>query len=334
MGTPAIAADDLHKSYGEVVALDGVSFAVPFGSVTGLLGRNGSGKTTTVAILATSVRADAGGARVAGFDVARQPEAVRRSIGFAGQFAAVDANLTGTENLVLIGRLSRLGRRQARRRAVELAERFGITDAAGRLVRTYSGGMRRRLDLAAALVASPPVVFLDEPTTGLDPESRHGLWETITELVASGTTVLLTTQYLEEADALCDQVVIIERGRVVATGTPAELKASVGTVVIELTFPTDTDAQVAADRLVGCGWHPERSGSVVSVRSERGSQAVVAVARDLDGVSPDPRAVSVREATLDDAFLALTATQGATASGSDGAGPGPAGAPAVTESAR
>ena len=334
MGTPAIAADNLRKSYGEVVALDWVSFAVSWGSVTGLLGRNGSGKTTTVAILATSVRPDTGGAKVAGFDVARQPEAVRRSIGFAGQFAAVDANLTGTENLVLIGRLSRLGRRQARRRAVELAERFGITDAAGRLVRTYSGGMRRRLDLAAALVASPPVVFLDEPTTGLDPESRLGLWETITELVGGGTTVLLTTQYLEEADALYDQVVIIERGQVVACGTPAELKASVGTVVIELTFPTDTDAEVVTDRLVGCGWRPECAGSVVYLRSECGSQAVVAVVRALEGACPDPLAVSIRKATLDDAFLALTATEGVTASGSDGAVSGRKGAGAGTGSAR
>ncbi len=235
MGEAAIVVDDLAKSYGALVALDGIGFEVAPGTVTGLLGPNGSGKTTTVAILATALRPDSGVARVYGRDVVRDPAGVRQIIGFAGQFAAVDANLTGKENLVLIGRLSRLGREKARRHAVELAERFGLTDAADRLVRTYSGGMRRRLDIAAALVHRPPVIFLDEPTTGLDPESRLWLWETVRELVAGGTTALLTTQYLEEADALADEVVIIEHGRVVEVGTPAALKARVGTAVVELT---------------------------------------------------------------------------------------------------
>ena len=235
VGEAAIVVDDLAKSYGALVALDGIGFEVAPGTVTGLLGPNGSGKTTTVAILATALRPDSGVARVYGRDVVRGPAGVRQIIGFAGQFAAVDANLTGKENLVLIGRLSRLGREKARRHAVELAERFGLTDAADRLVRTYSGGMRRRLDIAAALVHRPPVIFLDEPTTGLDPESRLWLWETVRELVAGGTTALLTTQYLEEADALADEVVIIEHGRVVEVGTPAALKARVGTAVVELT---------------------------------------------------------------------------------------------------
>ena len=308
MGEAAIVVDDLAKSYGAVVALEGIGFEVAPGTVTGLLGPNGSGKTTTVAILATALRPDSGVARVCGHDVVRDPAGVRQMIGFAGQFAAVDANLTGRENLVLIGRLSRLGRQRARRHAVELAERFGLSDAADRLVRTYSGGMRRRLDIAAALVHRPPVIFLDEPTTGLDPESRLWLWETVRELVAGGTTALLTTQYLEEADALADQVVIIDHGRIVEIGTPAALKARVGTAVVELTFTTGADADAAESHLARSPFAAERAGSTLRVRSEHGSAAVIEILRALDGASSAPTGVAIREATLDDVFLALTGT--------------------------
>jgi len=308
VGEAAIVVDDLAKSYGAVVALEGIGFEVAPGTVTGLLGPNGSGKTTTVAILATALRPDRGVARVCGRDVVRDPAGVRQMIGFAGQFAAVDANLTGKENLVLIGRLSRLGRQKARRHAIELAERFGLTDAADRLVRTYSGGMRRRLDVAAALVHRPPVIFLDEPTTGLDPESRLWLWETIRELVAGGTTALLTTQYLEEADALADEVVIIDHGRVVEVGTPPALKARVGTAVVELTFATGADADAAESHLARSPFAAERAGSILRVRSEHGSAAVIEILRALDGASSAPTGVAIREATLDDVFLALTGT--------------------------
>lgn len=308
MGEAAIVVDDLAKSYGAVVALEGIGFEVAPGTVTGLLGPNGSGKTTTVAILATALRPDRGVARVCGRDVVRDPAGVRQMIGFAGQFAAVDANLTGKENLVLIGRLSRLGRKRARRHAIELAERFGLSDAADRLVRTYSGGMRRRLDVAAALVHRPPVIFLDEPTTGLDPESRLWLWETVRELVAGGTTALLTTQYLEEADALADEVVIIDHGRVVEVGTPAALKARVGTAVVELTFATGADADAAESHLARSPFAAERAGSILRVRSEHGSAAVIEILRALGGASSAPNGVAIREATLDDVFLALTGT--------------------------
>src|SRR5215468_3220661 len=271
MSDPAIEADGLSKSFGEVVALDGLGFRVPAGSVLGLLGPNGSGKTTTVSILSTALRQDSGRATVLGLDVAADPARVRRVIGFAGQFAAVDPNLTGRENLTLIGRLSRVGRRRARVRADELLDGFGLSAAAGRLVRTYSGGMRRRLDVAAALVHQPPVLFLDEPTTGLDPESRFALWDSVRDLARSGTTVLLTTQYLEEADALADQVVIISAGRVADTGTPAELKARFGTVVFHLDFGGQEAAQAAHAALASAGYRPQRDGAGIQVRSAAGS---------------------------------------------------------------
>ena len=310
MSDPAIEADGLSKSFGEVVALDGLSFRVPAGSVLGLLGPNGSGKTTTVSILSTALRQDGGRATVLGLDAAADPARVRRVIGFAGQFAAVDPNLTGRENLTLIGRLSRIGRRQARVRADELLDGFGLSAAAGRLVRTYSGGMRRRLDVAAALVHQPPVLFLDEPTTGLDPESRFALWDSVRDLARSGTTVLLTTQYLEEADALADQVVIIAAGRVADTGTPAQLKARFGTVVFNLGFGTPADAETASLVLAAEGYRPERAGTGLRVRSDSGSGAVTAVLRALAGRVPDPVSVSVREPTLDDVFLTLTSHGG------------------------
>jgi ABC-2 type transport system ATP-binding protein len=306
MGDPAVEADGLRKSFGEVVALDGLSFAAPPGSVLGLLGPNGSGKTTTVSILSTALRPDGGRGCVQGLDVVADAARVRRVIGFAGQFAAVDPNLTGRENLTLIGRLSRLGRGEARVRADELLDSFGLGAAAGRLVRTYSGGMRRRLDVAAALLHRPPVLFLDEPTTGLDPESRFALWDSVRALSRSGTTVLLTTQYLEEADALADQVVIISAGRVADTGTPAELKARFGTVLFRLGFGGPAAADAAWTVLASAGYRPERAGADVQVRSASGSGELTGLLRALEGRAPDPVSVAVREPTLDDVFLSLT----------------------------
>jgi ABC-2 type transport system ATP-binding protein len=223
-----VVAEGLGKRFGDTWVLRDVSFAVPAGTVLGLLGPNGAGKTTTVKLLTTLLTPSAGRASVAGLDVAAEPQAVRESIGLAGQHATVDELLTGRFNLEMIGRLNHIGRRAARTRAAELLERFALTEAADRLVRTYSGGMRRRLDLAASLVTAPPVLFLDEPTTGLDPRSRNDLWALLRELVAGGTTLVLTTQYLEEADQLCDDIVVLDRGTVIARGTPSELKAMVG----------------------------------------------------------------------------------------------------------
>ena len=277
----------------------------------GLLGPNGSGKTTTVSILSTFIRPDSGRAAVCGLDVLKSAAQVRAAIGFAGQFAAVDPNLTGRENLALIGRLSRLPRAQAGRRAIELLADFDLTEASGRLVRTYSGGMRRRLDLAAALAHRPPVLFLDEPTTGLDLESRMVLWDSIRALVRDGTTVLLTTQYLEEADALADQIVIIDHGKAVDVGTPAQLKARFGAVVFTLGFGAEADAVRAAVAIAeGARYLPERTGTSVSVRSSVGSGSLAAILRTFGTAGqdpiPDPVSMAVHEPTLDDVFLALT----------------------------
>jgi daunorubicin resistance ABC transporter ATP-binding subunit len=309
MNDLVIEAEGLRKTFGQVTALDGLSLRVPRGTVLGLLGPNGSGKTTTVSILSTALAPDAGHATVLGADVVREAAAVRRVIGFAGQFAAVDPNLTGRENLTLIARLSRVDRKQVRARAGELLDAFGLTPAAGRLVRTYSGGMRRRLDVAAALLHNPPVLFLDEPTTGLDPESRLGLWESIRGLVRDGTTVLLTTQYLDEADLLADEVVVISEGRIVGTGTPAELKARFGSVVFDLGFGTRSEADLATAALSAAGYRPELSGTGIRIRSADGSGTVARVLRTLDGRVPDPTSVAVREPTLDDVFLSLTGGQ-------------------------
>src|SRR6478735_1867631 len=239
----AVETSRLHKRYGSVEALRGVDLLVETGSVFGLLGPNGAGKTTAVRILTTLLKPDEGSARVVGYDVVREAASVRREIGLAGQYAAVDENLTGFENLDMVGRLYHLGRGHSRARARELLESFDLADAGGRLVRTYSGGMRRRLDLAAALVARPPVLFLDEPTTGLDLRSRIGLWEAIEALVSEGTTVLLTTQYLDEADRLADEIAVIDHGKVIAEGTAADLKAKVGgqTLDVRPTDPADLD---------------------------------------------------------------------------------------------
>jgi daunorubicin resistance ABC transporter ATP-binding subunit len=314
MNDPAIEADTLRKAYGTITALDGLSFQVPAGSVLGLLGPNGSGKTTAVSILSTTLRPDAGRAIVCGLDAVADAPAVRQLIGLAGQFAAVDANLTGRENLMLIARLSRVGRRHASGRAAELLDQFGLMPAADRLVRTYSGGMRRRLDVAAALLHHPRVLFLDEPTTGLDPESRIVLWDSIAGLVRDGTTLLLTTQYLEEADALADNIVIIAAGQMVDTGTPSQLKSRLGAVMFTLGFAGEPEAVRACRVLAAAGQPAERTGSHVSMRSAAGSGAIAQVLRVLDGQVPDPVTVTVREPTLDDVFLALTGS-GITAGG-------------------
>jgi ABC-2 type transport system ATP-binding protein len=311
----AIEAVGLRKAYGSVTALNGLTLQVPTGSVAGLLGPNGSGKTTTVSILSTALRADAGRAAVRGLDVVADAARVRALIGFAGQFAAVDPNLTGRENLTLIGRLSRVGRRLATTRAEQLLDVFGLGDAADRLVRGYSGGMRRRLDLAAALVHRPPVLFLDEPTTGLDPESRFQLWESVRDLARTGTTVLLTTQYLEEADALADQVVIIADGRVADTGTPRQLKERFGTVVFTLGFAAPADARTASRLLAAAGYQAEADLAALRVSSDSGSGALPGLLRLLDRV-PDPLSVAIREPTLDDVFLTLTGQVPASQGGS------------------
>jgi ABC-2 type transport system ATP-binding protein len=312
MSGPAIETHGLRKAFGDVTALDGLSLAALPGSVLGLLGPNGSGKTTTVSILSTSLRPDGGRATVRGLDVVADAARVRRVIGFAGQFAAVDPNLTGRENLTLIGRLSRVGRRQSRVRAGELLDSFGLSAAADRLVRTYSGGMRRRLDVAAALLHQPPVLFLDEPTTGLDPESRFALWDAVRDLARSGTTVLLTTQYLEEADALADQIVVISAGRIADTGTPAQLKSRFGTAVFHLGFDGQAGARTAETVLAAAGYGPARDGAGIQVRSATGSGDLTGILRALEGRAPDPLTVAVREPTLDDVFLSLT---GGTAKG-------------------
>jgi daunorubicin resistance ABC transporter ATP-binding subunit len=297
----------LVKRFGEVLALDHVDLAVPEGTVLGLLGPNGAGKTTAVRILSTTLLPDAGAARVLGFDVADRAGEVRARIGLAGQYAAVDDNLTGRENLVLIGSLAHLRRRSLRPRADELLERFGLTEAAERTVRTYSGGMRRRLDLAAALVHDPPVLFLDEPTSGLDPASRGELWAMVRELVAQGTTVLLTTQYLEEADQLADRIVVIDRGRTIADGTAADLKATLGATVIELAMEGPAEASAVRETLARLRLGElDREGATVRLSARQGTRALVETLRALDAEGLEPVRLAVREPSLDDVFLALT----------------------------
>jgi ABC-2 type transport system ATP-binding protein len=306
----AIVVEGLVKRYGDAAALDGLDLRVPEGTALGLLGPNGAGKTTTVRILTTLLRPDAGRALVAGVDVTQQPADVRRRIGMAGQTAALDYTLSGRENLVMFGRLQRLGRRQANRAADRLLADFRLTDVAGKAVRTYSGGMARRLDLAAALIATPKVLFLDEPSTGLDPPSRLELWDVLAGLVASGVTLLLTTQYLEEADRLADHVAVVDHGKVITSGTPDELKRRMGgeRVDVHLANPADLDRAVLALRPVAQG-EPivDVATAVVGVPAAAGASAVIAeVVRALDRHQIAMSDISTHRPTLDDVFLSVT----------------------------
>ena len=300
-----IRASGLVKRFGDVTALDGLDLAVPEGTVLGLLGPNGAGKTTAVRILTTLLRPDEGSAEVAGLDLLTHPEAVRRRIGLSGQYAAVDEYLTGFENLEMVGRLYRLGKSQSRRRAEELLDRFSLADAGNRPVKTYSGGMRRRLDLASALVHEPPVLFLDEPTTGLDPVSRKTIWTEVEQLNHDGTTVFLTTQYLEEADQLADRVGIIDFGKLVAEDTPKVLKAQLGHPHLEIKLSDDgTDRAEEVVARFGKPL-PMRDGAVL-VELERGAGGVAPVVRALDEAGLNVEALDLVEPSLDDVFLART----------------------------
>jgi ABC-2 type transport system ATP-binding protein len=303
----AIETEGLVKVFGETRAVDGLDLQVEAGTVYGVLGPNGAGKTTTIRILATLLRPDAGTARVLGHDVVTDAQAVRAAVSLTGQFASVDEELTGAENLVLVGRLLGLGRRVAATRAAELLEAFGLADAASRLVRDYSGGMRRRLDIAASLVRTPSLLFLDEPTTGLDPRSRNQVWDIVRVLVAEGTTVLLTTQYLDEADQLADRVAIVDRGRVIAEGTPGELKARLGAgaVHVRLHDPAQRDAagRLLAGALGGVQYASDPVGlSARGADAEQVAAALACLAQAGIGVTE----FSLGQPTLDEVFLALT----------------------------
>lgn len=310
----AIYAEGLVKTFGAVRALDGVDLDVPEGTVLGLLGPNGAGKTTAVRVLTTLLRPDSGKAVVAGLDVLKQPNEVRRSIGLSGQFAAIDEYLTGRENLQMVGQLYQLTARDAKKRAGELLERFNLADAADRTAKTYSGGMRRRLDLAAALVVRPPVMFMDEPTTGLDPRNRMQLWEVIEDLVAGGTTLLLTTQYLEEADRLAHDIAVVDHGKVIARGTSDQLKAQTGGERVEVVVHdreeiATAEAVLAGHSLPGTG--PE--GVTVEQHSRRltvpvagGAKLLAEIIRELDGRGVEIDDIGLRRPTLDDVFITLT----------------------------
>ncbi|MFD0151490.1 ATP-binding cassette domain-containing protein [Streptomyces sp. NPDC055721] len=310
----AIYAEGLVKTFGDVRALDGVDLDVPEGTVLGLLGPNGAGKTTTVRVLTTLLQPDSGRAVVAGIDVLKHPEQVRRSIGLSGQFAAVDEYLTGRENLQMVGQLYQMKAKAAKVRADELLERFRLADAADRTAKTYSGGMRRRLDLAAALVVSPPVMFMDEPTTGLDPRNRQALWEVIKELVAGGTTLLLTTQYLEEADHLAHDICVVDQGKVIARGTSDQLKAQTGGERVEVVVHEPEMIAGARDVLARYGIAGRGHGEVsvedhtrmLTVPVSGGAKLLAEVIRDLDAVGVEIDDIGLRRPTLDDVFISLT----------------------------
>jgi ABC-2 type transport system ATP-binding protein len=334
---PAVEAEGLVKSFGKVRALAGLSLSVPRGGILGMLGPNGAGKTTAVRVLATLLRPEAGRAWVLGADVLADPGKVREHIGLTGQYAALDNHLSGQANLVMIGQLCHLSRRQARRRAGELLAMFGLEGAAGRAVKTYSGGMRRRLDLAASLVARPDVLFLDEPTTGLDPRSRAAMWETIRQLAAGGTTVLLTTQYLEEADQLADTIAVIDAGRVIADGTPDELKAKIGQdrVVITLAPGSDLAAAVSAVAPIVAGAvHTDAGRLCLTAPLAATSDGITTdgittdVVRRLDTAGARVTRISVDRPSLDDVFLTLTGHRAVTAQAAAGPSQGQEGAAA------
>jgi ABC-2 type transport system ATP-binding protein len=308
----AVVAEGLRKRYGDHQALDGFDLAVPEGTVCGLLGPNGAGKTTAVRILATLLRHDSGRAEVAGFDVARRPMEVKRRIGLVGQQAAVDEILTGRQNLEMFGRLFHLGVSTARRRADELLDQFGLADAGGRAAKTYSGGMRRRLDIAASMILAPAVLFLDEPTTGLDPRGRSEVWQAVRALVAGGTSVLLTTQYLDEADQLADRISVIDTGRVIAEGTPHDLKSALGGDRIDV-LVHDSDELTRALEAVGRGAEADTDRLLLSVPVTDRVAALTDIARALRDAGIDVADLSLRRPTLDEVFLSLTEREGVSA---------------------
>jgi ABC-2 type transport system ATP-binding protein len=306
---PAIVAAGLVKRFGTTTALNGLDLTVPRGTVYGLLGPNGAGKTTAVRVLSTLIKLDGGTASVLGHDVTTDAQEVRNSIGLTGQYAALDEYLTGRANLVMIGQLSRLTAKAAKRRADELLERFDLTKAANRAVKTYSGGMRRRLDLAASLIGHPEVLFLDEPTTGLDPSARALMWDIVRQLVADGTTLLLTTQYLDEADQLASRIAVIDTGKVIAEGTPAELKASVGGQRLLLTLADESDAAVAAQALAPFATSlitPDEHSRLLEIPVIASDGLATEVVRTLDTAGVKVSDIAVRTASLDDVFLTLT----------------------------
>ncbi|RKS73490.1 ABC-2 type transport system ATP-binding protein [Actinomadura pelletieri DSM 43383] len=310
---PAVVAEALRKRHGPTQALDGLDLTVPAGTVCGVLGPNGAGKTTAVRILATLADADSGRARVAGFDVARRPDQVRARIGLAGQHAAVDERLTGRDNLRMFARLHHLSRPAARRRADELLERLDLTGAADRRVAGYSGGMRRRLDLAASLILRPQVLFLDEPTTGLDPRGRGEIWDAVRDLAADGTTVVLTTQYLDEADHLADDIAVVDHGRVIATGPPARLKDSIGDRLDIVLDDLATAGAAAAVLHTFTGTHPALDGDRLTVPLTAGTVRLADVVRELDAADVTAADVALRRPTLDEVFLRLTGAPDPTA---------------------
>jgi ABC-2 type transport system ATP-binding protein len=305
----AVEAHDLVKVFkkGNVRAVDGISLEIERGTVLGLLGPNGAGKTTVVRILSTILIPDSGQAAIMGHDVVREADLVRHLIGLTGQYATVDENLTGRENLRMVGRLSHIGKKQSDQRADELLEQFTLTDAAHRPLKTYSGGMRRRIDLAAALIARPPILFLDEPTTGLDPQSRQQMWAVTEALVKSGVTVMLTTQYLEEADRLAERIIVVDHGVIIAEGTPAELKADLGTTVVSVTLLDDPGAQRALDAVRSlAAKSPTLDGRTIELTVEEGPRVAAEVLRTLDGLGIGVAGLTLREPSLDDVFLTLT----------------------------
>ena len=302
----AVETQEIVKTFGEIRALDGVSLEFEPGIIYALLGPNGAGKTTLIRVLTTLLEPDSGDARVLGIDVASNPVGVRQRIGLAGQYAAVDEYQTGRENIEMVGRLYNLSKKEARRRSGEILERIGLADAADRQVKTYSGGMRRRLDLAASLVGRPEVLFLDEPTTGVDPGSRIDLWDLIEALVAVGTTLLLTSQYLDEADRLADRIGVIDHGRMIAEGTSNQLKAQVGGDVVEIHVAEADCASAAAALTRVVETEPKIEGGSLTVPAAEGPRTLAAVVRELDAAGVEPTDIALRKPTLDDVFLTLT----------------------------